>query len=104
MICKVEDLINIVKNEYKNGSFSYDNIEITKNEDGLCFSTLLTQNGETVTFTIPIYNPLKFISSLINGTKIITDHTLIMYPFSVKLYPYIKSLWENYTAEINYYN
>lgn len=104
MICKVGDLINIVKNEYKNGLFSYDNIEITKNEDGLCFSTLLTQNGETVTFTIPIYSPLKFISSLINGTKKIDDYMLIMYPFSIKLYPYIKSLWENYTAEINYYN
>lgn len=108
VICEVDDLINIVENEYKNGSFSYKDIEIITTEYGLCFSTPAIQNNKTTTFTISIYIPLKIISSLINGTEKINEYIIIKYPFtypfSIKLYPYIKSLWENYMAEINYYN
>lgn len=104
VICEVDDLISIVENEYKNGSFSYKDVEIITTEYGLCFSTPSIQNNGITTFTVPIYIPLKIISGIINGTEKINEYMIIKYPFSIKLYPYIKNLWENYIAEINYYN
>lgn len=103
MTCSADYLLEIIKNEYNNNSFHYKNILLTQNEDGLCFM-LSNHLDQASDYIVPVYEPLRFIASLINSTEQITNKTLFEYPLTLEVYPYIKILWERYNLERNYYN
>ena len=105
MTCKADYLLEILRDEYNNGSFHYKNILMTQNEDGLCFITPFDNFGQTSWYTVPVYEPLRLIASLINGTERRSDKILLAsYPITLEVYPYIKKLWERYSSERSYYD